>query len=189
MFEPNFSQQKNEEAQNFGDDETSELCQTLLSVKQSNQPTDDPKNSTKPNNTNTDDDTSEKKENIEIKQLKKEKTQEKTDNEEKSENANEQNSIKDFIKRIIDLAPENNPKGNENDDAIHKEENSLSSLPIFDTNDAGNHSMYIGLSSHGDERDESIRNFVEKSYTADDTRSDTNKVPWREKLNDLNSSL
>ena len=189
MFEPNFSQQKNEEAQNFGDDETSELCQTLLSVKQSNQPTDDPKNSTKPNNTNTDEDTSEKKENIEIKQLKKEKTQEKTDNEEKSENANEQNSIKDFIKRIIDLAPENIPNGNENDDDIYKEENSLSSLPIFDTNDADNHFMYIGLPSNGHENNESIGNFVEKSYTADDTRSDTNKIPWREKLNDLNSSL
>lgn len=176
MFQLNFSQQKNEEPQNFGDDEDNELCQTLFAEKQSHQPTDEAKNSTKPNNTNTDVPTSERKENIEI-IIKKVETQEKTDNEAKSKNADEQNFKKDFIKGIIDLDPEIIPKGNESDDAIPKEEDSLSSLPIFDTNvERYNHSMYIGLPSHGDENNENNRNIVEKSYTADDTRNNTANV-------------
>ena len=176
MFQSNYSLLKDEVPQNFGDDEHNELCQSLFAEKESHQPTDEAKNSTKPNNTNTDVPTSERKENIEI-IIKKVETQEKTDNEAKSKNDDEQNFKKDFIKGIIDLAPEIIPKGNESDDVIPKKENSLSSLPIFDTNEFDNHSMYIGLPSHGDENDENNRNIVEKSYTADDTRSNTANVP------------
>ena len=174
MLEPNFFQQKNEEAQNFGDDEKNELCQTLFSEEPEPQSIENSKKSTQPNNTNTDSISKGNENQNECPKI--EENQEKPDNEAKSRNADEQNLKKDSIEAIKDLAPEIILKENEIDDAVQKDEDSLCSKPIFDSNGTDNHFIHTDSPSHGDENDENIGN-IEKSYTAGDTRSNTSKVP------------
>lgn len=80
-----------------------------------------------------------------------------------------QNSKNDLIEKIKDKSPEDPKKENESDTCQKKE----NSLPNYDTNHP---SMYIDLSSSGNDNEENSRNIFENSSSMDDTLSNTGQI-------------
>ena len=81
----------------------------------------------------------------------------------------EQNSKNDLIEKIKDKSPEDPKKENESDTCQKKE----NSLPNYDTNHP---SMYIDLSSSGNDNEENSRNIFEISPSMHDTLSNTGQI-------------